>query len=1294
MQQMIYRGLISVKNSSARFKQPSSSMQRRIVPRLLFHKTSETEQLHALRGTFEERSSRDGELLRVRAAMENCSMPMLAWHHLHATAPSAARPSTPTNFPRRRKKTASAAARLHRRLPPLRRSFASHKRAYTRPPFFIVANLPRALASDPSTPPPSPARRAAMAMADPAAFSPRRLIALSVHLLLLCVAPPSPALAQLPVFPPSFVFDWSGGKSSFVAGETAVITIRAFDLPPGPPPPLSFTVWLLGTKGNSTYLSDVVTHIAGDPAGWTITLVPLRAGDFYAEVTEDLVAVGISPLPFTVTAAGLHPPASPASWALSAEHAAGAKAAVCVVPRDAFGNAVPRAAGTPGDEFFRVAAAARADGSPVELTGFRYNGWTDDGCLGLEFVPTVAGDFLVHVYGDNMELRGSPLQLTVTPGALDMEKSTCSWKHGTNLLQIFSKLEVFIHQKDSFGNLVQETHPLDVRVVKSALNVSVPVVDLLMEAVADGIQLLSFNVVQPGEFNLTFFDPQQNQKVSNMVCTFDVFVGLCNGSNSFANGSGLAHSVAGSVSSFNVFLQDLYSSPYPIETALLQVRIQNKIAMHKADPIISPLTQPNETVGMDGQSSLNLGPAALQEIAAGDSTMRASQFHVSYTPQIAGEYEIWVQCGNIVLNGGNPYTMSVSPGAVSTSLSRVFFDPKIKPSIEYALIAELVDSFMNPVVSSESKLLLTLRSSKSASPFNMVSFVAMGFVDNRDGSYTSRYYSRYPGLYGICAQYEQTELAACPLEIQVLPDEYFSDVKNDYISVWENESVSFDVLLNDYIAGSKSEILNTSIPLHGSALLFNRIYRYTPFEGYVGNDSFVYTVVDGNNNAFHATVFVAVLCKPPQFVSLPQNLRVTEDILGPKFGGFPGIKAVQSDKAENISVTVKAQSGSVFLAPMPMKIQQPTDYVLSVSRGGSADEDLILHGTLDAINDALQFLQYIGNADFYGSDVISLHAMNRNGALDATFPIFVEPINDPPVILAPETIFLRGNESRHGYHIFDKHRDTFQFAIVEPDLQNFPGNKSHLLLVLSIEVSQGSLMVTLPRGAFTIAELKTEGAKYWQPLVNIANQFVRKTAIRFRGDIDDCNYAMQHLFYHGPINDTTLTISVNDLGNYGCYPDCSKKMSKSLTAMKTIRLVKTRHMKSRRHLWAEPVLAIEFTIILCLGAVLLYYFLKCLIALMCERRHRINDEMRTPEHIPFHQHPQPDDSTHYSAPANVVPLGANSPGFRRRSSRSRNQEMELQPVSRSPLSSAMPDITTTEERRSSEIRAASFAKLS
>jgi hypothetical protein len=84
----------------------------------------------------------------------------------------------------------------------------------------------------------------------------------------------------------------------------------------------------------------------------------------------------------------------------------------------------------------------------------------------------------------------------------------------------------------------------------------------------------------------------------------------------------------------------------------------------------------------------------------------------------------------------------------------------------------------------------------------------------------------------------------------------------------------------------------------------------------------------------------------------------------------------------------------------------------------------------------------------------------------------------------------------------------------------FIGNKSDFLLELSLEVFEGTLTMRLPAGIVPTVERKTEGVNYWLPpqdYVIIANHFVlRGTGIRFLGSVQDCNNAMQHLFYNVP----------------------------------------------------------------------------------------------------------------------------------------------------------------------------------
>uniref|UniRef100_A0A0E0M1E3 GEX2 N-terminal Ig-like domain-containing protein n=1 Tax=Oryza punctata TaxID=4537 RepID=A0A0E0M1E3_ORYPU len=1055
--------------------------------------------------------------------------------------------------------------------------------------------------------------------------------------LLLCVVTAAQralmARAQQPM-PPSFAFSWLDYRSAFVAGETAVIKIMPFDLPPGDETrrSLSFTATVNGRRGNSTYITDVAAHHSGEPATWNITFVPLRAGDFVVLVGEERFGVPESTLQFTVAAGDVHPSASLASWTYSGACVAGSKAFVSVVLRDAFGNDVARGTEMPGGNGHLKVSVSHSNGAIVEFKDFQYNGWAEDGRISLEFVPIVAGAFLVRVNGDDKTLRGSPLLLTVNPGPLDIAKSTCSWKYGTNVLQIFSKLEIFIHQKDYFGNAVPEIHPFDARIVKRATNLSVPVADLLIEVVDDGTRLLSFKAVDPGEFVLTIFDPKLNQKISNMDYVYNVFVGYCDGSNSFANGSGLAHSVAGSVSYFMVYLQNHYSYPSPIESAWLKVQILNKNGV-SANSTISP-------------GELN-------------GNMRANSFNVSYTPEFAGEYEIWVQCGNIVINSGNPYKMIVSTGVVSTALSTVVtFVRKVKTSVHNEVVVQLVDPFMNPVIHLASKLRIQLTSADITTPTNAPSFIAGEFVDNKDGSYTTYYVAKNTGLYSICIQFEDAQLNPCPFVVHVVQDEDFSKVQNDIISVRENESVSFDVLSNDYIAGGQA-VVNFYPPLHGSVLQYNqKSFRYTPFEGFFGNDTFWYIIFDKHDNIAYGTVFISVLCRPPQFISLPQQLHATEDTIAPQFGGFPGIKIAYSDAAENISVMLQAQSGNVSLAPMPMKFHQTSYDVLSISTGDRYGKDLIFNGTVEAINGALQFLK---NEDFYGNDIIKIYAISRSGREDAQVPIFVEPINDPPVILAPESIFLGGKKSIEGYQIFDKQRDPFEFSIVEPDLQSFPWNKSHLHLVLSLEVYEGALVVTLPAGIVATAEVKIEGNNCWQPLqTSSADRIVLRAAgIRFRGSVPDCNNAMQRLFYQGRSNETNLDIIVNDLGYFGCYPDCSMKTGTPLSTIKTIRLLIRKSVKSR-HLLFRSALTIELS----LGCVLLYYILKCIYALKGKGKNH-NKKTRKLKKTASHQNTSTsssDDDGYLSAPAAVLSSGGNRSSLRQRSPRSHRHELELQPL--------------------------------
>ncbi|WOL12428.1 protein GAMETE EXPRESSED 2 isoform X1 [Canna indica] len=1048
-----------------------------------------------------------------------------------------------------------------------------------------------------------------------------RITPFVLYWFLLGVSLPIPSLGQgspvrqgdgskMPL--PSIAFGWLDDKSAFQAGDIATIKIKIFDdsyrdkISGSSSELMNFSLTVNGKKGNSSYISGVYQYLEGDPIFWNISFTAIRVGQFPVVITDDHFGIIDSSLHFTVTAGHIYPPACMISRVdFISEFVAGNEVYLLLLLKDAFGNHISSGISEQSVDYFKVSLSYE-NGSTADLPTVKHNGWNELGYFGVEFVPTIAGSLLFHFYVNNQTLSDSPLPFIVKPGSINITNSQGGWKYRTNMFQVFSKLEMFIYQKDQFGNLVPGFHPFDARVVEKTTNLSIPVADLLFEEVADGTQLLTFVVSKPGEFRLVIYDAKLTENIWKLTYDFSVYIGYCHESNIFANGSGLASAVAGRMSSFTVHLEDLYHNPSPVEEGRLRVEILSENSTSNVLPVIFPLQNLNEdsnVIQMSDGSTMWVPalPANENPTIIGNSTAQTSDFNVTYTPEKSEDYKIWVFCGNIPANDGNPYMMKVSPGLVDSSVSTILrFAPSVKSHIKNEVLVQLLDSYRNPISSQQSKLSFQVLS------VNNSSLIKWPFQDNENGSYTGQYMAKDVGAYNICILFEDRHLSPCPLEVHVYEREYFSEVNNDSIFVWEDESLAFDVLSNDYIAGGESSIIEFSIPLHGSLLQYGKLFRYTPYQGFFGNDSFSYTISDVNKNIATAMVFISVLCKPPQFVSLPAGLHAIEDIVSPIIGGFPGFEIVYSDDKKNISLAMRAQSGNAYFSPIPMQLQQTQESFYSVSRGSRGRKELVISGHVETINSALQFVQYLGNENFYGQDIITLHAMNENGIQEAHVSVFVEPVNDPPIINAPKFISLTRKEGKNGMQIFDKQRDVFEFSIMDPDMFKFSGNKSHFVVMFSVEVNDGTLSTTLPADLINVAEQKIWGSNRWQPLqtfVMISNHFVLKgKGIRFRGTIGQCNNAIQHLYYQGTGNDAVLTITVNDMGNYGCSADCLEMISVPLYNEVTVSLVKRRPVNRMEILLLGSAILMEIIMMLLLGGMFLFFICRCINALHRERR--------------------------------------------------------------------------------------------
>ncbi|KAG8655489.1 hypothetical protein MANES_04G040225v8 [Manihot esculenta] len=804
-----------------------------------------------------------------------------------------------------------------------------------------------------------------------------------------------------------------------------------------------------------------------------------------------------------------------------------------------------------------------------------------DSSLHYEALPEKAGDLLLHVKGGKQTLNGSPLPLKVNPGPLDISNCLPKWKFETNAWQIFSKMEIFIHQRDQYGNLVSGLYEFDADIVERETNLTIPVADLHFEDVVPGIQLFSFSLLEPGNFLLTISDLEHNRSISNMPFAYTVFIGYCDGSASIVNGSGLNDSIAGEISQFSVYLFDIFQYPAFVELGSIKVQIVRENDSYYVQPSIVPIINGNGPAQELSQKEISPAPSDVtMNISAGHFEVAASVFHVIYTSEKSGIYEIYVFCGNILLSGVQSFRKEVKAGKVDVSLSKIVkFSPKVPKLMENEIWVQLMDSFSNHVLSQQSLLKLEIAS------VNTSGFSTEMFVDNNDGSYTCQYMAKDVRTYEMCVSFDGVNLMPCPFGVNVYGGEYFPKAYDDKISVWEDESIAFDVLANDYFAGHNASIIEFSKPNCGSLLQDGQFFRYTPYQNYYGNDSFMYTISDVNGNLAFATVSIYVLNIPPQFISFPSQLQATEDMISPRYGGFSGFEIRSSDPMENISVTLRADFGTLFLSPLLMQFWDPFWGKFLVKREDDEAKSLTLEGCVDVMNLALQSIQYLGNVNFSGNDTVRFSANNKNGINEIAVPAFVQSINDPPFINVPKFIILKGKEDKS--LIFDKARDKFEFCVGDPDLLNFPGKKSHFIVAFSVEVNDGFLITSLPAELIDTTELKLINNYQWQPLqtyVTISKHFMVKAhGIRFRGTINDCNLVMQQLSYHGGENGAVLTLKVNDMGNYGCYADCTDNISMPLHVKATVNLIRKRPMSS---------LAVH---------ILLFFTCKCAILLVNER---------------------------------------------------------------------------------------------
>lgn len=168
---------------------------------------------------------------------------------------------------------------------------------------------------------------------------------------------------------------------------------------------------------------------------------------------------------------------------------------------------------------------------------------------------------------------------------------------------------------------------------------------------------------------------------------------------------------------------------------------------------------------------------------------------------------------------------------------------------------------------------------------------------------------------------------------------------DDAYNVEQNSSNNvFNVLVNDTDPdGDALTISAVTPPAHGSAVITAGRINYTPTAGYLGSDSFTYTISDGKGGSASATVRVTVALpnRPPiannDLYLVFYNTPLTADVLTNDSDpdGDP-LTILSFTQATNGAVTRGANNTLIYTATLDYIGLDSFTYTISDGRGGTA----------------------------------------------------------------------------------------------------------------------------------------------------------------------------------------------------------------------------------------------------------------------------------------------------------------------------------------------------------------------
>ncbi|HEY4547687.1 MAG TPA: Ig-like domain-containing protein [Pedomonas sp.] len=211
--------------------------------------------------------------------------------------------------------------------------------------------------------------------------------------------------------------------------------------------------------------------------------------------------------------------------------------------------------------------------------------------------------------------------------------------------------------------------------------------------------------------------------------------------------------------------------------------------------------------------------------------------------------------------------------------------------------------------------------------------------------------------------------AASTLQITVEP---VADITADVVATHAGEAVTLDVLGNDTFENGSAAVSAVTQGAHGTTVLNpDGTITYTPNAGYVGPDSYTYTVLSGGiSETTTVTVDVtnAAPIAAPDHVTTPEDTALSGNVLGN-----------DSDAdGDQLAVTQFEIDGEVYLAGQTAEIPGLGTLTLKPSGDYTFTPDQNWNGTVPVVT-------------------YTVTDGNQGGTTTATLIIEVTPVNDAPI---------------------------------------------------------------------------------------------------------------------------------------------------------------------------------------------------------------------------------------------------------------------------------------------------------